>query len=429
NVTCTGAAGNRMVYDESVNSYTAATISLDVIDPAALPRVKDGNANCVAQYPHNAIRVNTIFEVVKAAGKNTAWADKHPVYDLLNGPSGKGVDDLYTPEITSIKGFDAAASVVCAAENDEKKVAAIINEIHGLRHDGSKGPGVPAVFGMNFQAVNVGQKLAKDNSDGKCVQDVDPKLNGQPGGYLDGSGTPTAVLAYGLQKTDLALARMIGVLKAAHIYESTLFIVSAKHGQSPINPKKINKPGHFADLVAGLPDGHTNPAAIAITNANACSSGPCGFVQDDDVALIWLSDKDADQTAAIAAYLNANANELFIEEVLYGDELKLKFNGPDNDSRAPDIIVQPVYGTVYTASSKKNAEHGGMSFADTNVSLIVSNPALNARAVKTPVAISQVAPTILKALGIDPNKLSAVQKEHTQVLPFLFDGSEEVNQE
>src|SRR6202011_3945785 len=147
------------------------------------------------------------------------------------------------------------------------------------------------------------------------------KLNGQPGGYLDGSGTPTAVLAYGLQKTDLALARMIGVLKAAHIYESTLFIVSAKHGQSPINPKKINKPGHFADLVASLPDGHTNPAAMAITNANACSSGPCGFVQDDDVALIWLSDKDADQTAAIAAYLNANANELFIEEVLYGDEL------------------------------------------------------------------------------------------------------------
>ena len=107
----------------------------------------------------------------------------------------------------------------------------------------------------------------------------------------------------------------------------------------------------------------------------------------------------------------------------------MKFSGPDNDSRAPDIIVQPVYGTVYTASSKKNAEHGGMSFADTNVGLIVSNPELHARVVKTPVFSSQVAPTILKALGIDPNKLSAVRKEHTQVLPFVFDHGEEVNQE
>ena len=28
-----------------------------------------------------------------------------------------------------------------------------------------------------------------------------------------------------------------------------------------------------------------------------------------------------------------------------------------------------------------------------------------------------IAPTILKALGLDPNDLQAVQKEHTQVLP------------
>jgi hypothetical protein len=38
--------------------------------------------------------------VVRAKGGRTAWADKHPAYDLVNGPSGKGVEDLYTPEIT-----------------------------------------------------------------------------------------------------------------------------------------------------------------------------------------------------------------------------------------------------------------------------------------------------------------------------------------
>ena len=61
---------------------------------------------------------------------------------------------------------DATVSVVCTVKNDQLKVQAILNEIHGLNHDGTPGPGVPAVFGMNFQAVSVGQKLAKDNFDG-----------------------------------------------------------------------------------------------------------------------------------------------------------------------------------------------------------------------------------------------------------------------
>jgi hypothetical protein len=74
--------------------------------------------------------------VVRAEGGRVAWAYKHPAYDLMNGPSGKGVDDLYTPEITNVNGFDATVSVVCTVENDAKKVKAIINEIHGRKHDG-----------------------------------------------------------------------------------------------------------------------------------------------------------------------------------------------------------------------------------------------------------------------------------------------------
>jgi hypothetical protein len=134
--------------------------------------------------------------------------------------------------------------------------------------------------------------------------------------------------------------------------------------------------------------------------------------------------EDEKQTPAVAAYLNANANALFIEEVMAGDELGLKFNAPSKDPATPDIIVQPIYGTVYTGSKAKNAEHGGFSFADTNVGLIVSNPDLRARTVKTPVASSQVAPTILKALGIDPEQLSSVRKEGTEILPLLFQDKE-----
>jgi hypothetical protein len=416
NVKCQGPAGNAVILDESIDQYSGGNVSLNVIDPARLPRGRNEAGQCVAMYPHNIIRTNTIFEVVKSKGGRTAWADKHPAYDLVNGPSGKGVDDLYTPELTNVNGFDATVSVDCTVANDQLKVAAIINEINGLKHDGTPGGGTPAVFGMNFQAVSVGQKLAKDNSDGSCSQSTH---TGKPGGYIDGAGTPTEVLAYGLQKTDEALASMIQALKQRGLYDSTLFVVSAKHGQSPINPVKINKPGHFADLVATLPDAATNPGAIAIANANACSTGPCGFVQDDDIALIWLQDQS--QTQAVIDYLNANAKALFIDEVLGGDELKLKFNDPAHDSRTPDVIVQPIYGTVYTGSSKKNAEHGGMSFADTNVGLIVSNPRLPSVVLKTPVLTSQVAPTILQALDIEPEALKSVRVEHTPVLPGMWD--------
>lgn len=416
NVTCKGAAGNAMILDESIDQYNGGNVSLNVIDPARLPRARNESGQCVAVYPHNLIRTNTIFEAVKSKGGRTAWADKHPAYDIVNGPSGKGVDDLYTPELTNVNGFDATVSVDCTVANDQLKVAAIINEINGLKHDGAPGGGTPTVFGMNFQAVSVGQKLAKDNSNGSCPQSTH---SGQPGGYTDGAGTPTAVLAFGLQKTDEALGSMIQALKQRGLYNSTLFVVSAKHGQSPINPVKVNKPGHFADLIATLPDAATNPGAIAIANANACSTGPCGFVQDDDIALIWLQDQS--QTKAVVDYLNTNAKALFIDEVLGGDELKLKFNDPTHDSRTPDVIVLPTYGTVYTGSTVKNAEHGGMSFADTNVGLIVSNPRFPSVVLKTPVLTSQVAPTILQALDIEPETLKSVRIEHTPVLPGMWD--------
>jgi hypothetical protein len=128
----------------------------------------------------------------------------------------------------------------------------------------------------------------------------------------------------------------------------------------------------------------------------------------------------------VADYLNSNAKALYIDEVMSGAGLQLKFRDPMADSRTPDIIVQPVYGTVYTTAAKnKVAEHGGFSFGDTNVGLIVSNRALDPQVVKAPVFTSQVAATILKSLGIEPTELLSVKKEGVVVLPFLFDGGEQ----
>lgn len=415
NTTCSGSAGNMMVFDESIDLYNAQNVSLNIIDPTKLPNHIDRNGHCSRLWPHAALRTNTIFEVVKASGGRTAWEDKHPAYDLVNGPSGKGVDDLYTPEITNVNGLDATVSVVCTANNDQLKVQGILNEINGFTHDGKNKVGVPAVFGMNFQAVSVGQKLAKDNFDGSCTADT--TLSGQPGGYTDGSGTPTAVLQYGLDQTDAAIGSMIAALKKQGLYNSTIIILTSKHGQSPINPVRVNKPGHFADLVAALPDGTTNPAAVAITSAANCATGSCGFVNDDDIGLIWLQDQTMGK--AVTDYINTNAVPLFAEEVMGGNDLTLKFNDPTKDSRTPDVIVQPVYGTIYTGSSKKNAEHGGFAYSDTNVGLIVSNPFLKPAVVQAPVVTSQVAPTILLSLGLDPLDLKSVKAEQTPLLPGL----------
>src|SRR5262245_158057 len=87
------------------------------------------------------------------------------------------------------------------------------------------------------------------------------------------------------------------------------------------------------------------------------------------------------------------------------------------DPRTPDIIVQPNVGVVYTGSLKKQSEHGGFAYDDTNVMLLVSNPQLRAQTVTSFVETTQVAPTILSILGLDPNALTAVQAEGTRVLP------------
>jgi hypothetical protein len=71
---------------------------LNVINPANL--VVDP-ATCKPIYPNQYIKVNTIFNVAGDHGLRTAWSDKHPAYEMLNGPSGPAVQDYFTPEINS----------------------------------------------------------------------------------------------------------------------------------------------------------------------------------------------------------------------------------------------------------------------------------------------------------------------------------------
>jgi arylsulfatase A-like enzyme len=76
---------------------------------------------------------------------------------------------------------------------------------------------------------------------------------------------------------------------------------------------------------------------------------------------------------------------------------------------------------VYTGGDKKQSEHGGYAWDDTNVMLLVSNPHIQPKTIHSFVETAQVAPTILQVLGLDPNKLDAVRQEGTPVLPGLFE--------
>jgi len=404
--------GTNVLYDESIDKDGTILSGGGGINPDALPR--DPHTGQPV-YPHSFLRVNTIFEVAKKAGLHTAWSDKHRAYDLVNGPTGAGVDDLYTPEVAAnigvvggkaVDATDALAgigllsttkSVKLTEAYDDLKVKATLNEIDGKDHTGKKSVGTPALFGMNFQAISVGQKLAKEPAT-PAGNDPDPLVS-QSGGYLDSQATPGPLLQDALDHTDASLGMMVAELGKKGLLNSTLIIVTAKHGQSPIDPTKRQAAddGAYDTILNGV-----EPNLIAQKTT-------------DDVALLWLRDQAVTEDAVDA--LETNQSAIHSQQILSGEALKLIFPDPLHDSRVPDIIVLPDFGVIYTGGSKL-AEHGGFNETDTHVALLLSNPQLSRATLKSPVETTQVAPTILQVLNLDPRALQAVRREATTPLPL-----------
>ena len=432
----TGTTGTTTEYEEGIDidqtqlngGAPSGDGGINSIDRDRL--IRDPKKNCAPVWPWNFVRTNTIFGVVHAAGGYTAWSDKHPAYSSVSGPGdGTNVDDYYSPEINStvialpvttplgmacnpIPDPSQTGAYTDSFQNiqcyDTLKVNAILNEIDGRTHNGQSGAPVPAVFGMNFQSVSVGQKLIEAGFGS--------------GGYLDAAGTPSALLVGEIQLVDAAIGEFVSELQRQGLLNSTLIVITAKHGQSPIDPNRFFPiPGHSgnngmspANLIASLLPWSESPL-------NPNGIGPT----EDDVSLLWLT--SSTQTQNAVATLEANATQAGIGEIFYGASIATMFNPPGfsgipnalgtADPRTPDIIVTPNYGVVYTGSNKKQEEHGGFSHDDTNVIMLFSNPSFQQSTINTPVETMQVAPTILKALGLDPNQLQSVQLEGTAVLP------------
>ncbi len=398
---CAGAPGAEVTYAENLDKSVADVTGggtlgqpLTQIDPAKLPLAKTA-AGCTPVLPHQFIRVNTLFEVMRAHGLRTAWSDKHPAYEILNGPSGAGIQDLFTPEINSQlpgapSGKDNTTSFAGVRAYDSIKVQAVLNQIEGMDSTGRKKPGTPNIFGMNFQAVSVGQKLAVSGYG-------DPA--GLTGGYVDAAGTPGNALTLQLDFVDQSLGKMVQGLKAQGLYWRTAIIVSAKHGQSPIDPS----------LRRALPDAYSS----VIKHGYA-------FNVADDVSLVWLDPALQQQDYAQAlADIRAASVQLGISKILTRTELVKSYRDPFTDSRTPDFLVVTNHGVIYTGGTKLS-EHGGLADDDRRVALLVSAPGLERETVVSRVYTTQIAPTILRGLGLNPRELQAVQIERTRVLPGLF---------
>ena len=134
------------------------------------------------------------------------------------------------------------------------------------------------------------------------------------------------------------------------------------------------------------------------------------------MSLIWLADQS--KAADAVAALQAHKADAHIDTVYGPDMIATMFGDATKDPRVPDIIVQPMNGVIYTKpTASKIAEHGGLGEDDTHVALLISAPRLSAATVSEAVTTQQIAPTILKALGLDPQSLEAVKAEGTALLP------------
>src|SRR5208282_2776680 len=153
-----------------------------------------------------------------------------------------------------------------------------------------------------------------------------------------------------IEYVDTGIGAIVNALKTNGIYNDTLLIITAKHGESPIDPTRYVADG--SDTPATLL-GKLIPWSESPLNPNGVGA------TEDDVSVLWLK-KGASVTSAVEL-LESNAAALGLGEVLYGPTLAPNYNigglEPGQDPRSPDIIVTPNLGVTYSGSTTMIGDH------------------------------------------------------------------------
>ena len=364
------------------------------LSPFNLPQ-KEVDGSLVRVYPHDYLRVNTVFEVAKAAGMRTGYIEKHPAYEIVGGPSGTGLDDFYAPEsnakvklvngalVDSSKGERITKQVTLSQAYDDLRLFGLLNQISG--HDTRRlvSAPTPAIYGMNFIALNTAEK---DSSGGIS---------------LDASGNEVVspLMASALAHVDASFHQIVANVQGFGQGSNTLVILTSHNGNSPRVGAAVQLPSDY--LTTPL-----TQDGIGLRQVTA-----------DDSALIWLYDSSqAARAAADIAAIDPNT----IDSVLSGAALLAAgFGDPATDSRAPDLVVKFKPGILI--GSGKLSEHGGFSEDDTHIALLVGSDGMAADlkglTIDTGVSQTQIAVTTLLALGLDPSQLQGAVIEGTTALP------------
>ena len=277
------------------------------IDVHKLPR---DPTTCQPVYPHDWIKVNNIFEVAKAAkpGKVwTAWTDKTPTNEWVNGPSGAGVDDLFGPEYSS---FDFR-NITLISQFDALRMKVVVDWINGKKRDGTDMKKAPIIFGANINALNFAEKFKVTDS-----------THGAP--FLPGPGR---LWSPQLLKVFKFLDAQFGLIKQAlisnNLISKTVVIITAKHGQSPVDVNSLwrigaNSPGSLlsADPILG--------------------SSVATFTEDTS-SLIWLKDKSKISKAVDLIESQRSLNGAF--RVYSGSQIQeiAAIDMPWSSDRVPDV--------------------------------------------------------------------------------------------
>lgn len=174
-------------------------------------------AICLYAGTHVIQRVNTILELARAAGLTIDWADKYPTYDLVQGPPSQGSMTCTPPEINNAANPSASDSQTAAY--DALKVTAVLNQLASRNSSGAAAL-VPAIFGMNFQALSVAQKTT---------------------GYRDALATPGVETEAAMVFVDASLRQMMTALNTSGLQDRTLIVISKRsQGLRAVSPPDVH---------------------------------------------------------------------------------------------------------------------------------------------------------------------------------------------
>jgi hypothetical protein len=216
---------------------------------------------------------------------------------------------------------------------------------------------------------------------------------------------------------------MVSQIHKDGLANSTTIIVTAKHGQSPIDPRQLVtiKDGPIIDQI-NSDWASTHPGATLIVAGT-----------NDDVWQSYLSDRSQAAADFVKSELwgmtvtgydvnkePVQVRHAGLDNIWAGTDAANFFGVSVDNGHYPDVFGEVQPGIVYTGPGKKLAEHGGMNVDDRHVLMVVNGPGIKShQVIPTSVETTQVAPTVLSLLGLDPSALDAVRVEGTQTLPGI----------